>query len=135
MTTYNWMALADKKTISFAPVSDVFRFDDPSISAASVTVTLVNATSVTFAYGGKTVTLLVDVRSLTTSNLTFADSSLLIFGDNSLGGLNDDGDNTISGSGRADQIFGLGGVDSIQGGSRASVLNGGDGDDYIIGGS
>ena len=97
MTTYNWMALADKKTISFAPVSDVFRFDDPSISAASVTVTWVNSTSVTFAYGGKAITLLVDVRSLTTSNLTFADSSLLIFGDNSLGVLSDDGDNTISG--------------------------------------
>ena len=135
MTTYNWTALADKRSISFAPATDIFRFDDPSIHAASVAVTWVKATSVTFAQGGKTITLLVDVRSLTTFNLNFSDSSLLIFGANTSGVLNDDGANTISGPGRADQILGLGGDDAIQGGDRASVLNGGDDDDYPTGGS
>ena len=58
MTIYNWTALADKRTVSFAPFTDIFRFDDPSISAASVTITWVNATSVTFTYGGKSITLI-----------------------------------------------------------------------------
>ena len=134
MTVYSWTALANNKTLSFAPLTDVLRFDDPSISAASVTVTWTGAASVSLSFGGKTISLLGDVKTLTTSNLTFADNSLLIFGDNTTGVVNDDGDNSSSGSNGADHIFGLGGDDTIYGGGGANVLDGGDGDDELYGG-
>ena len=135
MTVYSWMMLPDKRSLAFNPYTDVLRFDDPSINAASVNVSWVNGTSVTFFYDGKTITLLADVKTLNMYNLSFSDMSLLTFGDNSTGVIADDDANNVGSTRLSDHIFGLGGNDTISGGDGNDILDGGDGDDLIYGGA
>jgi len=135
MSTYLWSALTNKQSLVFNPLWDLLSFDDASTSASSVTINWTDATSTIFSHGDKTVTLLADVRSLTTYNVTFRDSSLLIIGDNSIGFNNDDGPNNLGAYNKSDQILGLRGNDTIFGGDGNDVLDGGDGDDVIYGGS
>ena len=129
MTTYNWSTLTNNQQITFDPVNDRLVLDDASISAASLSYNFQIAKSavsppfVAFSYGGKTVTLsATDLRTLTTSNVTFADGSLLIVGDNTTGTSADDSANVLNGGSHNDMLVGLGGDD---------VINGNAGDDYI----
>ena len=133
-TTYLWSVLTDGRSISFDPLRDRLLFDVQSISAASVKVSWTDSTSVTLSYSGKTITILADIRSLTTSNVEFQDGSLLIIGDGSERVANDDIGNNFGGSTGSDQILGLGGNDQMSGGGGSNVLNGGDGDDKLYGG-
>ena len=134
MTAYSWSSLIDKQSVAFDPLKDLLLIDDLSISAAFLIVRWTDATSVTLSYGGKTISILTDIRSLTTSNLQFQDGSLLIVGDNAVGVANDDGANNFGGSPGSDQFIGLGGNDQMSGGLGSNVLNGGDGDDKLYGG-
>jgi len=135
MSAYRWTALTNKQSLVFNPTQDFFNFDDASISASSVTISWTNDTSTTLSYGGKSITLQTDVRSLSWNNVRFADSSLLVVGDNWTSNVNDDGPNNIVGYGGSDQVLGLGGNDTIFGGDGNDRLDGGAGDNFIYGGA
>src|SRR5215210_6400300 len=114
MATFLWSAVSGP--ILFNPTTDVLRFDDPTISAASVHVTG-NSTSANFEYGGKTVTLGMNWFSITTTNVTFDNGSLLLVGDNTTGITGDDLNNTLTGGNGNDQLIGMGGDDVMFGGA------------------
>src|SRR6476659_4789937 len=133
MATYLWSSLSNLQNIgTFNPDVDVLRFDDPTVSAASVVVSG-NATQSIFSYAGKTVGLGMNWYSITTTNITFDDGSLLIVGDNTSGTVNDDADNALIGGNGNDQLLGAGGNDTLQGGGGDDLLVGGDGnDDFVL---
>ncbi|MGH9260719.1 MAG: calcium-binding protein, partial [Acidimicrobiales bacterium] len=121
---YLWSTLSDGQSIAFDPSQDQLVFDDPAISAASLTVDA-NTEAIPpltiFSFGGKTVTLFTLPYALTTTNITFADGSLLIIGDNTTAvpttpDVADGAANTIVGGSGSDLLIGLGGADSIFGG-------------------
>jgi hypothetical protein len=109
------------------PFADVLNFDQTSISAASLSVApLTNAVRIRVESGtdaGK----FVDLQGMTelqlaTSNVHFANGSLLLIGDNSTA-QNDSGSNTLFGGSGNDFLFGLGGNDSLNGGSGNDWLS------------
>jgi Ca2+-binding RTX toxin-like protein len=90
-----------------------------------------------FTFGGKTVMLQTDLKSITTTNVTFDDGSLLIVGDNTTGTANDDAWNTLTGGPGADQLIGVGGDaplgdDTLNGGTGADNMTGGLGNDVHV---
>ena len=120
MTTYNWSTLTNLQVLStFDANVDVLVFDDLSISAASVVPGFSNQgiAPTNLSFGGKTVALQIPFASLTTSNVTFANGSLFLVGDNTTGTANDNNPNTLTGGNGNDRIFGLGGDDSMTGGA------------------
>src|SRR5262249_33445189 len=129
MTTFTWSSLTNGQTITFNPSTDVLNIDDATLSAASVGTSFSNSNSgnLSITFAGKTVTLTTPIASLTTTNVTFADGSQLLVGDNTTavggGGLNDDAANTLNGTAKNDAFFGLGGADT---------MNGGDGNDSFF---
>src|SRR2546421_6318069 len=132
MATYLWSSLLNSQTIAtFNPDVDVLRFDDATISAASLVVAG-NATQSVFAYGGKTVGLGMNWYSITTTNITFDNGSMLIVGDNTTGTVDDDAANTLVGGNGNDQLLGMGGNDTLTGGAGDDLLIGGDGDDDFV---
>ena len=101
MATYEWTKLANKATIAFSSRpcrGDIIKCDIPSIHAPLVTVTWQGSTSVIFAYDGKSITLLADVKTLTQTSFRFADGSVLVFGDNQATPGDDDCRKSISGA-------------------------------------
>ena len=101
MATYEWTKLANQASIAFSTLPyrwDILKFDLPSIHAPLVTVTWQGSTSVTFAYEGKSITLLTDVKTLTQTSFRFAGGSVLVFGDNQAIPGNDDCRKSISGA-------------------------------------
>ncbi len=141
MTTYNWSTLTNAQSIAFNPAVDVLRFDDSTISAAALGFSFTSSAPLTstFTFGGKSITLQTDFKALTTTNLTFADGSLFLVGDNTTGVAGDDGPNTLTGGNGNDALVGLGGDDSMSGGagddSFHTVYNtGAFGNDTIDGG-
>ena len=131
MTVYNWSSLTNNQQIAFNPSTDKLTFDSSAISAASLTLSWVSNTSTSFAYSGKSVTLLTDVKALTTTNVSFANGSLLVVGDNATAPTADDSSNGLNGSAQADLLTGLGGDDWLSGGAGNDILNGGDGSDTV----
>ena len=99
MAVFNFSALADGQAISFDPDADVLNFDETAIAAADIRVVAVGSDArLTYLETGKEVTLLgVSPLQLATSNVTFADGSRLLFGDDS-SALNDNLANTLAGS-------------------------------------
>jgi hypothetical protein len=118
---YNWSALTNNQSIAFDPLIDKLNIDDTTISAMSPNLGWSGDTT-TISISSKSITLQTNIRTLTTSNLTFANGSLLVIGDNTTGITNDDMANVLTGGAGSDGFYGLGGNDTI---------NGGDGDDYI----
>ena len=149
--TYNWSALTNNQQIIFDPSKDTLSFDDPSISASGLSLniptSLLNFSSpvqenVTITYGGKSITLSLPggAKALTTANVTFANGSQLVIGDNNLLTTIDNVGNALEGSAQGDLLIGLGGNDTINGrdgndtiymGYPTGVL----GDDTIDGGA
>lgn len=85
---------------SLNPDGDVLHFDDPSLSAYDLFFEWhddYTSVDVTDLITLKMVTFFVDGRTITTSNVTFDHSSVLIVGDNNYRTSNDDGANTIVG--------------------------------------
>src|SRR3954464_10956480 len=97
---YIWSERSDGDSIDpFDPSADRLRFDDGSISAAAVSFDpgpLAGTTRVSF--GGIEITLHLDFLAITHTNITFDDGSALIVGDDSVGLVNDDGPNTLTGT-------------------------------------
>ena len=77
------------------PDGEILHFNDSLISAANVRILQLDDTLTRFSVrvGSKTVTLLIDALTVTTSNITFANGSLLLVGDNSYQTIYDHGDN------------------------------------------
>src|SRR3954471_3879573 len=130
MAVYTFSALTNGQSIAFNPSADVLNFDQTAIYAAGLGVTVEGTSArVTVLSGtdaGKSV-LLQNTSPLqfATSNVTFANGSALLFGDNSPGTANDNLANTLNGTAANDLLQGFGGADT---------LNGGLGNDtYIVG--
>jgi Ca2+-binding RTX toxin-like protein len=135
MAAYNFSALSDGQAIAFNPSTDVLVFDQTTISAADLIVTA-EGTGTRIAVGTKDVLLQNTLMpQLATSNVSFANGSALLFGDNSVSTAGDDAANSLSGTGGADLIAGFGGNDTIFGNSGSDRIESGAGNDTISGGS
>jgi hypothetical protein len=116
MATFNWTTLANNQTIAFNPFVDVLNVNDTGLSAADISVST-STGSISITLGNKTVTLLTDRKTLTITNVTFANGSVLLTGDNTTGTADDDADNTLVGGPGNDRLYGLGGNDTMFGGA------------------
>ncbi|HYC47653.1 MAG TPA: hypothetical protein VED01_19425 [Burkholderiales bacterium] len=129
--SYLWSSLANGTAIvEFDPSRDQLVFDDAAISAPAVGIASA-AGSTTFTHAGKSVTLPIGLTSVTAFNVSFANGSALLIGDNSTL-QNDDGDNSLFagfGAARADHLIGLAGNDMLNGGAGPDRLDGGPGTD------
>jgi len=135
VATYQFSLLADGQAISFNPTADVLHIDQVALPAAFMFAAADgNDTIVVVHQGtqnGKDVRLLeVSPFQLTSSNVTFADGSRLLIGDNSTA-LNDDAANTIVGSSGWDLMLGFGGNDTFVPGGGSDDIRGGAGRDSI----
>jgi Ca2+-binding RTX toxin-like protein len=138
MATRNFSALTSGQSIAFDPNADVLFFDQTAISAGNLGVLAEGANSrVTVLSGtdvGKNVLLLnTSPLQLAASNVSFANASALLFGDNSVGSANDNAANALSGTAGNDLIDGFGGNDNIQGNRGNDMIAGGAGNDAIGG--
>jgi Ca2+-binding RTX toxin-like protein/glucose/arabinose dehydrogenase len=134
--TYQFSTLSDGQAISFSPSANGLNFDQSAIAAADIRVAASGSNTridvVAGAHAGKDVLLLgVSPLQLATTNVTFADGSRLLIGDNSTA-TNDDSANTLSGTSGRDLLLGFGGNDTfVGGGGGADVIDGGEGRDSI----
>lgn len=127
MATFLWSALNDRAEFSFDPAVDVLHFDDPGISAASIRFgTGDTQGALRLIAQGKTVNLIYTITGpgvpITTSNITFANGSQVLAGDNTISQADDYLNNTLSGTIHNDFLISLGGDE---------LLNGNDGDDVF----
>ena len=133
MAVYQFSALANGQAISFNPAVDRLNFDQTTITAAAVTIAIEGA-SLRLTTAGKSIVLSnTAIAQLAGSNVTFANGSLLLVGDNNVGTAADAASNTIFGGSQADLVMGLGGNDSLNGGSGNDSLAGGTGNDTLTG--
>jgi D-alanyl-D-alanine carboxypeptidase len=121
---------------SFDPKTETLKVE--AADAASAHIGAGGSFEATF--GAATLDLPLDLKSVTTSNIIFADGSVLVVGDNKVGTQRDDAPNNIdiardfaSAEAKNNQVLGLGGNDRIWGGSGSDKLLGGDGNDKIFG--
>jgi Ca2+-binding RTX toxin-like protein len=138
VATFLFSALSDEQAISFDPGADVLTFDQTAIAAADIRVSVAGSNLVvSHPATGKDVTLLnVSPLQLATSNVTFADGSQLLFGNNSPSTAADNGANTLRGTAGRDHLKGFGGNDTLAGGTAGDDwLEGGLGNDRLAGGS
>lgn len=111
-------------SINFNVLLDVLHFD---IGSAGEVEVRVSGTSLLLKLGGEWVTLLNSNRSaLTTANVTFADGSQLLIGDNTTGVSADGSANDLRGLAGNDRLIGLAGNDYLDGreGSDTYVVTG-----------
>ena len=113
MATFSF-SLVKGTSISFRPSADILNFDVGSAAGLDISV---SGRNMIIRLGSEAVTLLnVSQRgSLTSSNVKFADGSLLLVGDNSTGTSGDSLANTLIGGAGNDQLIGLGGNDYLDG--------------------
>jgi Ca2+-binding RTX toxin-like protein len=133
VAVYQFSALSDGQAISFNPNADTLNFDQTAISAADVRVSA-QGTGIHISAFGKDVLLLnSQVTQLTTGNVTFANGSRLVFGDNATAQTADNGSNSLAGTGGNDHLWGFGGRDALSGGAGNDWLAGGTGLDTLTG--
>ena len=108
MAVFNWTTLTNNQVIAFNPFVDVLNVNDATFAAADIGLAT-TPTSVSITLGAKTVTLLTERRTLTTSNVAFSDGSMLLMGDNTTDTTTDDADNTLTRGPGDDRLYGLGG--------------------------
>src|SRR5262245_51151354 len=133
MATRNFSSLTSGQSLAFDPNADVLFFDQSAISAANLGVTQEGANSrVTVLTGvdaGKNVLLLnVNPLQFATSNVSFANGSALLFGDNS-SAQNDNAATSLQGGAGADLLQGFGGNDTLNGRAGSDAMFGMDGND------
>jgi Ca2+-binding RTX toxin-like protein len=136
MATILFSSITNGSTVAFNPASDILSFDSPTFNAAWLGLSYAgDYTGISLTAGAITFNLTptVNLASLTTGNVIFADGSRLIVGDDSSSG-NDILANTLIGSTGHDQLLGLSGNDTLVGGAGNDVLNGGTGADLLKGG-
>jgi Ca2+-binding RTX toxin-like protein len=119
MTVYRFSQLLSGQSVSFNPSTDVLNFDQAFVPAADVMVSTQGADVMLIAWNGSFFSHVfltnVSPLQLTTTNITFANGSQLLFGDNSTA-LNDDAANVITGTAGGDLLAGFGGADTMNGG-------------------
>jgi Ca2+-binding RTX toxin-like protein len=128
VATYQFSALSDGQSISFNPNADILNFDQTSIAGADVSAATEGA-NLRISVGDKDVLLTnVSLLQLATTNLTFANGSEFLVGDNTTGTANDNAANTLTGTAGNDHLDGLGGNDTMNGGAGNDtyVVNPGD---------
>jgi Ca2+-binding RTX toxin-like protein len=140
MATYQFSALSDGQAISFNPSSDVLNFDQSFIGAADLRVVTegssIRINVVSGSSAGKDVLLSSTTQlQLATSNVTFADGSHLLFGDNTTAQTADNNANSLTGTAGRDLLEGFGGADTLSGGTGNDVLDGGAAFDQLTGGA
>ena len=121
MAVFRFSALSDGQSLAFNPTTDVLNFDQTTVAAADLRVTQVGTNIridvVSGTQAGKDVTLQnVSPLQLATANVTFADGSKLLFGDNSTA-QNDNLANSLTGTAGNDLLQGFGGADTMNGGA------------------
>ncbi|MBV5310594.1 MAG: hypothetical protein JZU59_14545, partial [Chromatium okenii] len=134
MATIKFSTIKNGDTIPFNPLTDVFQFDDPTISAVSGAINQIE-NNLKFIYADKSFTFgNVSLGQLTSTNVIFSNNSKLIVGDDKSTTINDDSSNMLSsGSTLPDLLYGMGGDDTLNGGVNADVMIGGAGaDTYIV---
>src|SRR4051812_44485192 len=102
MAVFNFSSLTNGQSISFDPSADVLNFDQTAISAANLNVATegadVRVTVLSGTDAGKTVLLQsVAMPQLASTNVTFANGSALVVGDNSTASTSDEAANSLSG--------------------------------------
>jgi len=132
MAVFQFSALSDGQSLVFNPTADVLNFDQTTVAAADLNVTQVGTNIridvVSGTQTGKDVTLQnVSPLQLATTNITFADGSKLLFGDNSTA-QNDDLANSLTGTAGRDLLVGFGGADTMNGGLGNDTYRVGTGD-------
>jgi serralysin len=137
MATRNFSSLGSGQSISFDPNADVLFFDQSAISAANLGVVQEGAnlrvTLLDGADAGKNVVLLnTSELQLATTNVSFANGSALLFGDNATATANDNAANSLAGTGGGDLLKGFGGSDTLTGGAGNDRMFGGDGNDSFV---
>jgi Ca2+-binding RTX toxin-like protein len=121
MAVFRFSALSDGQSLVFNPTADVLNFDQTTVAAADLRVTQVGSNIridvVSGTQTGKDVTLQnVSPLQLATTNVTFADGSKLLFGDN-FTAQNDNLANSLTGTAGNDLLQGFGGADTMAGGA------------------
>ena len=121
MAVFRFSALSDGQSLVFNPNADVLNFDQTTVAAADLRVTQVGSNIridvVSGTQAGKDVTLQnMSPLQLATTNVTFADGSKLLFGDNSTA-QNDNLANSLTGTAGNDLLQGFGGADTMNGGA------------------
>src|ERR1043165_2675659 len=109
MAVFRSSALSDGQSLAFNPTTDVLNFDQTTVAAADLRVTQVGTNIridvVSGTQAGKDVTLQnVSPLQLAATNVTFADGSKLLFGDNS----------TVQNDNLANSLTGTAGNDLLQ---------------------
>src|SRR3954467_1698542 len=117
-TVYQFSAVADGRAIQFDPARDVLRFDLTDIAAANVRLDAygpdIFVSVTTGAHAANVVWLRnVSPTEITSSNVTFADGSLVLYGN--------DAANSLVGGAGSDLLMGFGGSDTLNGGSGDDV--------------
>src|SRR5688572_15381367 len=127
MAVLNWSTLGG--AYPFDPESDRLHFDDATISAAAVELWFSTGGGAAegfedpeFIYGGKHVLLFAQALAITTANVTFADGSRMVIGDDTTGTENDRAANTLNGGSGNDLLIGAGGADNMIGGDGDDVF-------------
>ncbi|WP_426573627.1 hypothetical protein [Aquihabitans sp. McL0605] len=125
-TTYLFSTLTAGQTVVFDPDADVLRFDGPAISAASVRLNdgynglIVTAAAKTVYVNG------LFLAGVSTTNVTFADGSVVRIGDGTTSNATDGAAQTwsLAASSKANLLMGLGGLDHLIGGAGPDRLLG-----------
>jgi Ca2+-binding RTX toxin-like protein len=149
-TTYNFSALSNGATVTFDPSADTFNFNDLGISASRISYSW-GGTTMTLGFGGKNVNLNMSAYYaansldptqppsylLTPTNVTFANGTVALFGDQLItltgdggSGLSFNGSNVASGwptttvgSSAGDLLVSFGTNFTMNGGAGDDVLN------------
>src|ERR1051325_4884178 len=132
MAVFQFSALSDGQSLAFNPNADVLNFDQTTVAAADLNVrqvgTNISIEVVSGSQAGKDVTLQnMTPLQLATTNITFADGSKLLFGDNSTA-LNDNLANSLTGTAGRDLLVGFDGADTMNGGLGNDIYVVGTGD-------
>src|SRR5687768_11628467 len=123
MTVYQFSQLFDGQQLSFNPGSDVLNFDQATIAAADVRFAIEGPSTTRISVGTKDVVLFnTTPLQLAISNMTFANGSRLLFGDNNVGTAGDNGNNILTGTAGADLFAGFGGNDTLDGAAGNDVF-------------
>jgi hypothetical protein len=134
MTIRKFTGIASGAILTFDPDNDILRINLTAVSAADFDVSQVNSITRLNLNGVKLIRLDTPITSLTDINITFADGSALLVGDNTTATTDDAASNQLFGTRHDDQLLGLGGSDSLSGGLGADRLDGGLGADRMAGG-
>lgn len=140
MTTYRESETGDNQVISFSASTDLFLFDNPALSASSLTVDFDEYYSIlSFGIGPRTITLSgSSLHYLDARSLQFSDGSVLVLRENTALGsgvfafMGSWGHDQLIGNGADNLLYGGDGNDRIDGGAGADLMNGGRGADIYV---